>query len=332
MTLRSVVEIPENSKVILKMDLDVPMKDGIVQDEDRLKKTLPTIKLLLEKHCRICIIGHLGRPDGNDSSLSLAPIYNILIPLIEKYGHITIRHQFMKDIGSYESFNITVLENLRFWKGEETNDSEFLKPLIQLSDCYVNDALAVAHRKHRSVLLYKDLPAYYGLAFISEVEKILTIVHNPQKPLTIILGGAKEDKLSYLPKLLRIADHICIGGKLPTYISTEQRKNAYVAKLREDKMDLNDNDIEIFKSYIASSKTIIWSGALGCFEKVDARKGTLAIAQAIGNSDAYTIIAGGDTEASVSNIGVEEKIQLIASGGGMLLELLTKGTLPAWDA
>jgi phosphoglycerate kinase len=332
MNLRSVVEVPENSKVILKMDLDVPMKDGKVQDEDRLKKTLPTIKFLLEKHCRICIIGHLGRPKEKDPSLSLYPVYQTLVLLIEAYQQITIRHQFIQDVASYESYNITVLENLRFWDGEENNDPEFLKPLIQVSDCYVNDALAVAHRKHRSVLLFKELPAYYGLAFVSEVEKILAVVRNPQKPITVILGGAKEDKLSYLPRLISIADHICIGGKLPTFISNGQGDKVYVAGLRGDGADLSDTDIERFTSYIAVSKTIIWSGALGYFEKEDARKGTLEIAKAIGNSDAYTIIAGGDTEASVSHIGVEDKIKLIASGGGMLLELLTKGTLPAWEA
>ncbi len=226
---------------------------------------------------------------------------------------------------------MTVLENLRFWPGEEKNDPEFLKPLVQISSCYVNDALGTAHRKHRSVLLFKDLLAYYGLDFISEVEKILAVVQHPQKPMTIILGGAKEDKLSYLPQLTSIADHICVGGKLPTFISSVQADNIYVAKLREDKLDLSDADIEEFKKCISLSKTIIWSGALGYFEQEDAQKGTREIAKAIGESSAYTIIAGGDTEASVSDIGVEDKIKLITSGGGMLLELLTCGTLPAWD-
>jgi phosphoglycerate kinase len=335
MTLRSVVEVPENSKVILKMDLDVPMKEGIVQDPDRLKKTLPTIKLLLDKHCTICIIGHLGRPKGNDPSLSLYPVYQTLTALIEKERNSTIRHQFIKEIASFESYDVTMLENIRFWPGEEKNDSEFLKPLIQISTCYVNDALAVAHRKHRSVMLFKEIPTYYGLAFISEVERILTVVQNPQKPITIILGGAKEDKLSYLPQLLPIADYICIGGKLPLLVHSSQTtgdSKIIVAKLRKDTLDLSEEDIRKFKEVIGVSKTIIWSGALGFFEQEDARKGTLEIAQAIGNSDAYTIIAGGDTEASVSHIGVEDKIKLIASGGGMLLELLTCGTLPAWGS
>lgn len=332
MNLRSVVEVPEHSNVILKMDLDVPMKDMQVEDEDRLKKSLPTIKLLLDKQCKICVIGHLGRPKGNDPSLSLYPIYQTLISLIEAYQKTAIRHQFLKDIETYESYDVTVLENLRFWDGEEKNDPSFLEPLVKVSTCYVNDALATSHRKHRSVLLFKELPAYYGVAFISEVEKILTVVKNPQKPMTVILGGAKEDKLSYLPKLVTLADHICIGGKLPKFISLPQQASVYIAGLREDGLDLSDADIQTFTTYIARSKTVIWSGALGYFEREDARRGTQEIAKAIGESSAYTIIAGGDTEASVSDIGVEDKINLIASGGGMLLELLTNGTLPAWEA
>ncbi len=336
MNLRSVEEVPENSKVILKMDLDVPMKDGKVEDLDRLKKSLPTIKLLLDKHCKICIIGHLGRPIGNDPSLSLYQVYQTLIPLIEAYQKTTIHHQFLKDIESFESHDVSVLENLRFNSGEEENNPEFLKPLIQVSTCYVNDALATAHRKHRSVLLFKELPAYYGLAFISEVEKIMSVLENSARPITIILGGAKEDKLSYLPQLTSICDNILIGGKLPLLRPAERdfggQAKIFWAELREDGFDLSDDDIQEFKKYIALSKTIIWSGALGYFEKEDARKGTREIAKAIGESMAYTIIAGGDTEASVSDIGVEDKIKLIASGGGMLLELLTKGTLPAWEA
>lgn len=336
MNLRSVVEAPENSKVILKMDLDIPMHEGVVQDPDRLKKTLPTIKLLLDKHCKICIIGHLGRPKGNDPSLSLYPVYQTLILFIEEYQKTTIRHQFIKDIEDFESYDVTVLENLRFWPGEEKNDPEFLKPLVSVASVYVNDALATSHRKHRSVLLFKDLPAYYGLAFISEVEKIMSVLERPARPITIILGGAKEDKLSYLPQLTVIADHICIGGKLPLLRPAERdfggQAKIFWAELREDGLDLNDADLEKFKSFISLSKTVIWSGALGCFEKEDAKKGTREIARAIGESNAYTIIAGGDTEASISDMNVEDKIKLIASGGGMLLELLTKGTLPAWDS
>jgi phosphoglycerate kinase len=223
---------------------------------------------------------------------------------------------------------IVFLENLRFWKGEESNDPDFLKGLIEVTQFYVNDAISVAHRKHRSIMLYKNLPGFYGLAFIDEIEKILKVIEDPKRPLTVILGGAKEDKLKYLKELEKIADNILIGGKLPQLIG---ENNVIVANLREDGFDLSDEDINQFKEIIANSGMIVWAGAMGWFEKTDCKKGTLEIARAVAESPAYKIIAGGDTGASIKNLGLLDKIDLIASGGGVMLELLAKGRLPAWE-
>jgi len=150
------------------------------------------------------------------------------------------------------------------------------------------------------------------------------------------LGGAKEDKLSYLPELVKIADNVLIGGKLPLLnlphpLFDERGGKVEVAKLREDKLDLSDEDINRFCEIISSSKMVVWAGAMGWFEKEDCRKGTLEIAKSIAEIDGYKIIAGGDTGASVRQLGMENKIDLVASGGGVMLELLTKGKLPAWE-
>ncbi|MFH0749952.1 MAG: phosphoglycerate kinase [Candidatus Gottesmanbacteria bacterium] len=335
--LRPVSEIPVGSRVLLRMDFDVPMENGRVVDVDRLIKSLPTIQRLLENHCVVVLIGHMGRPEGIDLQYSLKPVFTELVSLIREKEDVEIHETFVEDIKNdaviemaFQNNNIICLENLRFFKGEEENDPEFLNTIAAKTTWFVNDALAVSHRQHRSIMLHKIMQTAYGIAFIDEVTKLMSVIYNPCRPLTVILGGVKEDKLSYLPKLISIADYVCIGGKLPTFISQAQEANVYVAGLREDGLDLSDEDIEKFKTYISLSKTIIWSGALGYFEKEDAKKGTREIAKALGESTAYTIIAGGDTEASVSDIGVEDKITLIASGGGMMLELLTKGTLPAW--
>ena len=228
------------------------------------------------------------------------------------------------------------MENLRFWKGEESNDVDFLKNLVEVCQFYVDDAFAVAHRKHRSIMLYKNLPGFYGLAFVDEAEKIMKVIENPERPLTIILGGAKEDKLTYLKELTEIADKVLIGGKLPQLIFKLQTSNfnkekIIIAKLREDTFDLSDEDIDNFKEIINESKMIIWAGAMGWFEKEDCRKGTMEIAKAVANSSAYKIIAGGDTGASIKDLGLEKNIDLVASGGGVMLELLVKGKLPAWE-
>lgn len=341
MKLRSVEEILPETKVILKLDLDVPMNDGVISDNYRLTKSIPTIKLLLAKKCQIAIIGKLGRPEGHDPKLSMRPVYVELMTLLEPNGENLIDSVFVEDVGNFEKLDmamagnqIVFLENLRFWKGEENNDIDFLKNLVEICQFYVNDALAVSHRKERSNMLYKSLPGFYGLAFISEVEKILKVVDDPSHPLTIVLGGAKADKLNYLPELLKIADHILIGGKLPKILPSEVDINnpkLRIAKLREDGFDLSKDDIAQFKEIIGQSKMVVWAGAMGWFEKDDCKEGTKEIASAVADSPGYKVLAGGDTTASVESLGMKEKIDLIASGGGMMLELLTKGSLPAWE-
>ncbi|MBI2464553.1 phosphoglycerate kinase [Candidatus Shapirobacteria bacterium] len=343
MKLRSVEEILPETKVILKLDLDVPMNDGDISDNYRLVKSIPTIKLLLAKKCQVSIVGKLGRPEGHDPKYSMRPVYVELMSLLEPNGENLIESIFVEDVGNFEKLDmamatnqIVFLENLRFWKGEEANDSDFLKNLVEICQFFVNDALAVSHRKERSNMLYKSLPGFYGLAFISEVEKILKVVDDPSHPLTIVLGGAKADKLSHLPELLKIADHVLIGGKLPLLINNSEElivksEKIKVAKLREDGFDLSKEDIAQFKEIIGQSKMVVWAGAMGWFEKDDCKEGTKEIAMAVASSPGYKVLAGGDTTASVESLGMKEQIDLIASGGGMMLELLTKGSLPAWE-
>ncbi|MFZ2152672.1 MAG: phosphoglycerate kinase [Microgenomates group bacterium] len=352
MKLRSVEEILPETKVILKLDLDVPMMEGMVRDNARLSKSIPTIRLLMDKKCKIVIVGKLGRPtyakatagkpDGYDPKLSLRPVYLELMTLLEPNGENMIESIFVEDVGNFEKLDMAIsknqivfLENLRFWKGEENNDSDFLKNLVEICQFFVNDALAVSHRRERSNMLYKEMPGFYGLAFIEEVNKIMKVVEEKTSPLTIILGGAKEDKLDHIAEILKIADNILIGGKLPLLVNSEQLTvnsgKIKIAKLREDTFDLSEEDIEEFKKVISESKMIVWAGAMGWFEKEDCKKGTEEIAVAVAESNAYKIIAGGDTTASIENLGMKDKIDLIASGGGMMLELLTKGKLVAWE-
>jgi phosphoglycerate kinase len=153
--------------------------------------------------------------------------------------------------------------------------------------------------------------------------------------VTIILGGAKEDKLKYLNELTEKADYILIGGKLPKLISLSVNQpisnKILVAKLREDGLDLSEEDIKIFSEIINVSKTVIWSGAMGLYEQENCRIGTQKIAMAVANSQGQKIIAGGDTSASIKDLGLKDKIDFICSGGGVMLEMLVKGDLPAWS-
>ncbi len=339
--LKSVESISENNVVVLRMDLDLPMENGQILDNSRLMKSIPTIKLLLERKNKIVIVGHLGRPKENDKSLTLKPIYMELIGILEKdCGGDCVRNVFVDDIKDEEKIKKAVEENeiifgenLRFYKEEENSDTTLFLILKKFASViYVDDAFAVAHRAAASIILHREMESFYGLSFVKEIEKISQILERKEK-LVIILGGAKEDKLKNVDELAEMADYVLVGGKLPKLVDRSlivDRRNIVVAGLREDGLDLSDKDIEKFKKIISEAKTIVWAGAMGFYEKENARKGTEEIAKSIANSNAYKIIAGGDTGASIVNLGLKDKIDFICSGGGVMLEMLVKKDLPAW--
>ena len=346
--LNSVENINEKNVVILRMDLDLPMENGKILDNSRLLKSVPTIKLLLERKNKIVIIGHIRRPNGFDEKFSLKPIYVELISLLEKdCGGDCVRNIFIDDIKNEEEVKKAISENeiifgenLRFYKEEENGDTTLFLTLKKYSNIYVNDAFAVAHRSAASIILHREMESYYGLSFVQEAEKINLILEKKERPLVIVLGGAKEDKLKNVENLAKMADNILIGGKLPKLLNPSADKSAspfdkretniIVAELREDGLDLSDKDIEKFKKIISEAKIIVWAGAMGFYEKENCRKGTEEIAKSVAESNAYKVIAGGDTAASIKNLGVENKIDFICSGGGVMLEMLVKSNLPAW--
>lgn len=334
MKLNNVEQIIPNSKVLLRLDTDLPIENNRILDNSRLVKSLNTIRFLLEKNCKIIVLGHRGRPAGIDSNLSLKLVYLELMSLLNNSASSI----FVDDVNNNEKIDsaletneIIFLENLRFWKEEEANGPSFLENLVKKCNFFVNDAFAVAHRKNASIMLFKRMPTLYGFSFVEEADKIGKILENPERPITVILGGAKEDKLKYLPDLKKIADHVLIGGKLPKLIQDLSQEKIFIAKLNERGLDLSDEDVENFKKIINVSKTIVWAGALGYYELEENRKGTNEIAKAIAESNAYKIIAGGDTSASIANLGLKDKIDFICSGGGVMLEYLTKGKLAAWE-
>ncbi len=342
-TLRSVEEINQNTNVILRIDTDLPLDEGNILDNSRLKKSIPTIRYLLEKNCKIAIVGHLGRPSGFDDKLSLKPIYLELMQLLEIEGQDTLASVFVDDIKNEEKLSMAIennqiifVENIRFWDEEEKGETNLFEVLKKYMSAYVNDAFAVAHRNSASIIIHREMETYYGLSFMEEVEKISLILDNKERPLTVILGGAKEDKLKYLTELEKIADNVLVGGKLPKLMIQDSRfkiqeEKVKVAKLKDDGLDLSEEDIDKFIEIINSSKTIIWSGAMGFYESLNSRNGTEKIAMAVANTEAKKIIAGGDTGASIKNLGLKDKIDFVCSGGGVMLEMLVKEDLPAWS-
>lgn len=308
-----------DKKVIVRLDLDTPKNDL-----SRLETSLPTLKFLLEKNCKIVVIGHKGRPEGSpegkpDPELSILHFKDE----IEKLLH-------SKD-------KITVLENLRFDKGEEANDLKFAEKIAENGDFFVNEAFASSHRKHASIVsLPKLLPHAAGFRFVEEVENLSKVLKNPKHPIVIIISGVKDDKLQYIENFSRFADRILIGGRLPDYIhdSSPLRKNSkvIVASLIADKEDLSVHSIEQFEGEIANAQTIVVSGPLGKFEEEGHRQGTQRVFEAVVNSNSFKIAGGGDTEVAINLLHLKEKFDWISVGGGAMLEFLAKGTLPGIEA
>jgi len=329
-TLPSVKDLSvEQKTVLLRTNYDIPLKEGKVADGTRIDESLSTINYLLEQKAKIILLSHLGRSEGKISpSLSLKPAAQYLSQLLKKEIPL-----FAKTEEVDKNQSIAMLENLRFWPGEEANDLNFTQSLASLGDFFVNDAFACSHRQHASIVgLPKLLPSAFGFDFLKEVEVLSEIKENPRRPVILILGGVKEDKLEVIEKLLNWADKILIGGKLPQLVSKSYPEKVMMAQLNPQGKDITLESINKFKEIISLSGTIIWAGPMGVFEEIENEEGTKQIAQSILVSQAFKVVGGGDTEAALTKFNLESKVDYISSGGGAMFEFLAKGTLPGIEA
>ena len=302
----------KGKRVIVRADLDTN-PDNI--NDPRIKSLTPTLDYLKDQNSIITIISHRGRPEGKiDESLSLKPF--------ESY---------------FQKWGVTILENLRFDPGEESNSPEFAKKLSENQDFFVNEAFAASHRKHASIVgLPQILPHAAGFHFIEEVENLSKVLDNPAKPVVAIISGLKQDKLSYVESFLSFSDKILIGGRLPEYIhdTSPLRSNPkiIVADLVGDREDITIHSIEKFEDEIAKAKTIIVSGPIGKFEEEGHRQATKTVFEKVCNTSAFKIAGGGDTELAINLLNLKDKFNWISIGGGAMLEFLSHDTLPGVDA
>ncbi len=352
MKLPTVDEIENNKTAVLRLDLDLPISDGLIMDNSRLIKSVPTIRQLLAKKCRIIIIGHLGRPTYEDKGgqivvddvsrekLSLKPVYVELMSLLED-GEDAISSVFVDDAANTELIfeasqnnQIVFLENLRFYRQETDGQVEFFGHLAKIGNVFVNDALAVAHRKAASTMLFKLMPGYFSVGFAEEVDKMDRYLLNTKNPTVLVLGGVKEDKLKNLDILASTVDKVLIGGKLPEFFDKYKNiGNVVWAKLDESGMDIDDESVTMFEEEISKAGEIILAGTMGKYEDENHSMGTESVTKAIiGNSSAIKVGAGGDTKASLVKMGLLDMFDYVCSGGGVALEFLAnKGKLPAWE-
>lgn len=329
----------EDKNILLRADLDVPLKDAEITDDLRLKASMETINFLLPKIKQLIICGHLGRPKGKDPSFSLRPIANWYAKnLNEEVSELKL--------GDFDGFKIgekiTILENLRFDSGEESNSLDFAQKLASLADIYINEAFASSHRDHASIVgVPRILPHFAGIHLLSEVLELSKVLESPKRPLTVIIGGAKiETKLPLVEKMHHFADYVLVGGELVEEdkvllrVMHEQadriKSILFVADLTPDGKDITEYSTQNFIQIINRSETIVWNGPMGEFEKCF-DQGTREIAQAIASSSAHTIVGGGNTVEFLEKEGLIDKYDFVSTGGGAMLEFLAGGDLPGLD-
>ncbi len=315
-----------NKRVLLRIDCDVDLKDQdgrlIVDEEFRLRSALPTIKFLQGKNvAQIILLGHLGRPEGKTIAVfSLLPIADWFSKNLATCPLI--------NLGDKTREFLVLLENLRFNPGEEENQAAFANQLAEMGDVYVNDAFGVSHRQHASIVgLPKLRQSFLGLRMEEEIKALAEVKKNPRRPLVFVLGGSKSDKPDYLDFLSGWADRVLVGGKLPLLVKSESER-IIVAGLTASTKDIDDQSISRFKEAISQAGTLIWAGPMGVYEEKENQKGTLEIAQAIVDSNAFKICGGGDTHRILTWFGFQDKFSFVSVGGGAMLEFLRKDTLP----
>jgi phosphoglycerate kinase len=343
MTLPRSVEAAEvDGKVVLvRSDLNVPLEDGRIADDTRIRSSLPTIELVLERGAReVRVCSHLGRPKGPDDKYAIAPVRERLLELVGDE-------------------RVTVLENTRFNPGETKNDEAFARELADGCDLFVNDAFGSAHRAHASTVgVAQLLPAYAGLLLLAELENLGKLLGEVERPFVIVSGGAKvEDKIGVLENLGSRADEVLIGGKMAEDVRSEN-PFSFDAVLPKDVvaassfdadaetqvtpfdslpdgwlgLDVGPETREDFARRIAGARTVFWNGPMGVFEWPKFSEGTFAIARALAGSDGFTVVGGGDSVRAVHDAGVAERISWISTGGGAALELLEGKELPGVGA
>ena len=328
--------------VLLRTNYDVPLKkrqrtknkgqNWEIGDDSRIVESLPTINYLLRQKAKTVIISHLGRPGGKVvPRLSLGPVANYLSKLLSQ------RVPLIKEKPSPQSvkkFSVVMLENLRFCPGERDNNQKFSQKLAKLADFYVNDAFAVAHRQHASIVgvprFFSSSHRAFGLDFLEEIRNLAKLRNRPRRPVVIILGGVKKSKLEAIRKLINWADYILIGGEAINFDGVPDMINHHrkiLGSLTKRGEDITIETAKKFKKVIARAGTVVWSGPMGLYEEKSFEQGTKEVAQAVAASRAYAVVGGGDTEAALTKFGLVDKIDYISSGGGAMLAFLADGTL-----
>jgi phosphoglycerate kinase len=363
-------------RVFIRADLNVPVKDGKVTSDARIRASLPTIELALKQGAKVMVTSHLGRPTEGEyiEEFSLLPVVNYLKDKLSSPVRLVKDYLDGVEVAAGE---LVVLENVRFNKGEKKDDEALSKKYAALCDVFVMDAFGTAHRAQASthgIGKFADV-ACAGPLLADELEALGKALKEPARPMVAIVGGSKvSTKLTVLDSLSKIADQLIVGGGIAnTFVAAQGHnvgKSLYEADLVEEAkrllttcdipvptdvrvatefsetatatlksvndikdeeqiLDLGDVSAQKLAEILKNAKTILWNGPVGVFEFPNFRKGTEIVANAIADSDAFSIAGGGDTLAAIDLFGISDKISYISTGGGAFLEFVEGKVLPA---
>ena len=375
----------KGKKVLCRCDFNVPTNDeGVITDDSRIRKSLPTIQYLLEQGAAVILCSHKGRPkNGYEEKNSLKVVQQRLqellgIPVALADDIVGPKAQEMA--AALRPGQVLLLENVRFMKGETKNDMELAKQYAALAEVFVNDAFGSCHRAHSSTVgVASFLPAYSGLLVKKELDIMGKAISDPNRPLVLIMGGSKvSDKIGVIDHMLSLADHIIIGGGM-SYTFTAARGGKIGTSLCETEsfgyclellkkaeeqgvkihlpvdtvaadhfaadaepvlfdegqipdnmmgLDIGPKTREIYADLIKNAGTVIWNGPMGVFEFPAFAAGTQAVAKAMAESPAVTIVGGGDSAAAVEQMGYSDQITHVSTGGGASLEFFAGAELP----
>ncbi len=358
-TLAGLIDV-RGKRVLVRTDFNVPMDNGSITDDFRIRAALPTIEWLSSRGAHVVCASHLGRPNGEPNP---------------KYSMDAVRARLAELAPSAE-----LLENLRFDPGEEGNDPTFVASLVEGIDAYVDDAFGACHRAHASIVgPPRTLPSAMGLLMQKEVDVLLGLRNEPKRPFVAVLGGAKiSDKLGVVEALLKVVDELVIGGAMcftflaalghqigdslwePDQVDTCRRLLADSASggktihLPQDLvgldaagnfstfginlpdgakgLDIGPGTAAAFSDVIIEARTVFWNGPMGMFEDPRFEAGTRTVAQAIADTKAFSVVGGGDSAAALAQFGLDDEVDHVSTGGGASLELLEFGDLPGLEA
>jgi len=367
-------------RVLMRVDFNVPLQDGRITDDRRIRMALPSINSVLDGGGSLVLISHLGRPQGIgvERAYSLEPTAKRLAELLGSevlFAHDTIGEDARTKAISLEPGQVLVLENLRFSKCEKIGDPDFANTLAGFGDVYCNDAFGTCHREHASMVAVPNAmkqagkPVVCGFLVEKEIKYLSETMANPAHPFVAILGGAKvSDKISVIDNLLNVCDKVLIGGAMAYTFFQAQGKRTGNSLVESDKvntakrmlaeggdklilpvdthcgdaftgdcnkqvvrgdipdgyegLDIGPESIKLFVDAVKDAKTVVWNGPMGVFEMPPFDAGTKAVAQAIADSGATSIIGGGDSAAAIEQLGFADKVSHVSTGGGASLEML----------